>query len=101
MRRILVDQLEFFEIGFSEKRIERLDIFVFKDLKSIGHLCEHTSSLCKKYEKKKSSFGTYLFKTDADSLQPLPVFVALYNFGDHYEKKKLNTARYASTYFKA
>ena len=99
MRRVLVDQLVFFEIGFSEKSDEYL--FVFKDLKSIGHFCDHTSSLCKACERKKSSFGTFLFKTEADSLQPPPVFVALYFNGGRVEKMELNTARYASTYFKA
>ena len=99
IRRVLVDQLVFFEIDFPAKNV--VTLFLFKDLKSIGHFCDHTLSLCKIYEKKNSSFRTYLFKTEADSLQPPPVLVAHYFIDGREEIMELNTARYASTYFKA
>ena len=97
MRRVLVDQLVFFETDLPAKN--DVSVFVFKDLKSIGRLCYPRLSWCTIYKKKKSPYPTFLFRTEADSLQTPPVFVKLDSIegGD----MELNTARNAGTYFKA
>ena len=99
MRRVLVDQLVFIETDLPAESGALLS--VFKDLKSIGHVCFSSTSWCKIYEKKKSYFRTFLVKTEADSLQPPPVFITLYKRSRQYGKIELNTARNAGTYFNA
>ena len=92
MRRVLVDQLVFFETDLPA--ISDGLVFVFKDLKSIGRLCDPALSWCTIYKKKKSPYYTYLFTTEADSLQSQPVLVKLNTSGQYTEPI---TARNAGT----
>ena len=95
IRRVLVDQLEFWETDFPIYRPDFL--FLLKDLYSIGRSCSPTFTWCKPYQKKGPPFSRFLVKKEPDSLQPPPVLVKLYRNNRGYEIIELNTTRNAGT----